>query len=100
MDDKEKTTNQFDENERHREMTEERKMKRDRILKGIAIGAGVAIGVGAGVVGCNLIMDIVRDYTQPMTPMILGGAMGQWEEVPMQPEDMVVKFSKVGMRIS
>jgi len=97
MDDKEKTTNQLDENERHREMTEERKMKRNRILKGIAIGAGVAIGIGAGVTGCNYVMELIRDYSQPM---MMGGAMGQWEEVPMRSEDKIVKLSKVGMRIN
>jgi len=61
-------------------MTEERKNKRKRILKVVAAGAGVAVGVGALVARCNFVTEIIHDYSD----MILGGAMGQWEEIPMQ----------------
>ena len=71
---------------RHREMTEKRKNKRKKILKYVAIGVVVAAGAGAGLVGCNYIMVLLNDAAaNPMPPpMIMGGAMGQWEEVPMQ----------------
>jgi len=73
---------QMDEaSDRQREMTEERKERRKRILKGVAVGVGVAAGVGAAVAGCGYVMELLNspDYFP-----VVGGAMGQWEEVPMQ----------------
>jgi len=85
----EKNTSQLDEvSERHRKITEERKSRRKRILKGVGLGIGVAIGIA----GCNYIVYLMSNFAGPM---IAGGAMGQWEEVPMPPEDSIVKFNKV-----
>ena len=96
MEEKNKTTNQLDDvGKRHREMTQERKIKRKRILKGVALGAGIAIGVGAGVAGCSYVMELMNNYTGPLPetfPMTPGGAMGQWEEVPMQAETRDAKL--------
>ena len=101
MKENEKLTNQPDESkERHREMTEERKNKRNKILKGIAIaGAGAAIGAG-GIAG--YMMWLNNNAPGYIDYMILGGAMGQWEEVPMPTEESVAKFNEVceKMRIS
>ena len=102
MDDKDKITNQLDEtSNRHREMTDERKMKRKKILKYVAVGTVAAAGVGAGIAGCtgcNYIANLMYETYFP----VVGGAMGQWEEVPMQPEAGVEKFNKlsVGMRVN
>jgi len=99
MEEKNEPVDKLDEaGRRHREMTQERIIKRKRILKGVAIGAGVAIGVGAGVAGCNYVMDLMNNYTGPLPetfPITPGGAMGQWEEVPMQSETRSAKINKV-----
>jgi hypothetical protein len=98
MEDNKNSMNQLDEKldektNRHREMTQERIMKRKRILKGVAIGAGIAIGVGAGVAGCSYVMELMNNYTVPTAPIPVGGAMGQWEEVPMPPETRNAKLN-------
>jgi len=73
--------------ERQREMTEERAKKRKKIL----MGAGIAISVGGAAV-FGYVMWLI--YNAP-APMMLGGAMGQWEEIPMTPEDCAVKIQSL-----
>ena len=83
MEENKNLASQLDEvGERRRNMTEERENKRKRILKNVAIGVGVAVGIGAGIAGCDYVMDLIN--VVPPQPIPVGGAMGQWEEVPMQ----------------
>ena len=79
-------------NDRQREMTDERKARRNRIIKRVAIvtGAAVAAGVGGAIILDLLSPDTVVDTLENVIPlipdndwMICGGAMGQWEEIPM-----------------
>ena len=67
-----------EETKRHREMTEERKNKRKRILIRVAVGIGIATGTAA--VLARVVLPLIDNY------MVVGGAMGQWEEVPMHAE--------------
>jgi len=72
-----------DEARRHREMNKERLDKRKRILKRVAIGA---VGAGAIAVVVKLIQNKAVELIETV---VVGGAMGQWEEVPMQEDDIV-----------
>lgn len=79
---------------RHRDMTEGRENKRRRILKGAILGAGIALTTG-GIAGCSYIVWLMN-----FAPVgVAGGAMGQWEEIPLQPEESAAKFSKVCERM-
>ena len=80
------TTNQFDDDvNRHREMTEER-INRRKKLKRVAIGLGVTVGTmtASAILWTRVIEPWLNNSY--FDQMIMGGAMGQWEEVPMREE--------------
>jgi len=93
MEENKNSVNQLDEEtKRHREMTQERKNKRKRILTRVAVGVGISVGVGAVVgaivAGGSITLKQICDSVNivPLPPPPVGGAMGQWEEVPMHAE--------------
>ena len=85
---------------RHRDMTEKRKNRRKKIVAAAALSLGIAATAGT-MTSCDDAAAIVSDAlnaarqaSQPTPtpmpdfwdtlPMILGGAMGQWEEIPLE----------------
>jgi len=90
MEEKEKNPNELNEaNGHHREMTEERKLRRKRILKGVVAGTIIVAVAGTGI---WFIAEVFRSAVQSS---VVGGAMGQWEEIPMQSEDCAIKLENL-----
>ena len=91
MEENKNTKSQLDEApKRHREMTEERKNKRKKILIRAAVGIGVAAAAAATV--ARVVSPWINNNINNIyyfEQLVVGGAMGQWEEIPMQEDDVV-----------
>ena len=82
-----------DVSKRHREMTQERNIKRKRILEHSAAAAGgIGVAIGTAAFVARMARAVLPLFEIPIFDQVLvGGAMGQWEEIPLQEDQLTTK---------